>query len=80
MLDEIVLDAGIVGLRENAFEVDAAIPHFSHLAVLLHVLDMDEWKASRITVEVGQRILSCLCDPEQIHFHLDEVRIGFIEQ
>ena len=41
---------------------------------------MHERKASGIAAEISQWILLCLGDPEQVHFHFDQIRVSVLQQ
>src|SRR6266851_281850 len=95
MFDDVVLDAGLLGLCENAVPVNDAAADRGHvfervtevlapggrnLGQFLHVLHVNEREASGVAVEVGQGVRTGDRDPAQIQLHFHEVRITLLQQ
>jgi len=88
VFDDVMLDPCPLRLREDFFPVDDATADFRHVFhrvaevlsaghgnfwQLFHILDVHQWEASRIAIEVLERIAAPEDDPAQIEFHLDQV-------
>src|SRR6516162_9801116 len=41
---------------------------------------MHHRETARVAFEIGQRVFACHADPAEIHFHLDEFRVGRFEE
>jgi len=78
VLDEEVLRARLFLLCENAREIDLALPdiHHSLLRCGAHVLHMNSLEPAGISIEVLEGSPAAFRDPEEVHFHRHEFRIG----
>ena len=82
VLDEVVLDSGLVALSEDGAEIDRPLSDVHHLFVRQSggVLDVNERESLRVLVEEVDRIGSAIYHPKEIHLEVDERRIGLLEQ
>src|SRR6266404_8499712 len=91
LLDEVVLDTGFAGVRENLLPGNDAAADVSeklHLSVraggrrvlglgkLLDVLNVNEREAAGILVEIFDRVFAGDGDPAEVELHFDVLGIG----
>src|SRR5438093_13658132 len=82
MLDEIMLDARLLALRENGAEVDRPLAYINHAVVgrTRGILHVHHREALRVTVEEVERIAASEFDPVEIHIEIDERWRGRCQQ
>src|SRR5882672_11334946 len=96
VLDDVMFDPRLVGLREDALPVDDAASDLRHVLMecvaeilaarlrnlrkLLHIIDVHEREPYGITTEILERVGASDGDPAQVEFHLDQVGIARLEQ
>ncbi len=81
MLHEVVLDAGLFGPRKDFLPINRVIRgNRSHLAVFISTLYMDQGKATGKAMKIRQWVGTAFDQPEDVHFHLDELGIGFFQK
>jgi hypothetical protein len=66
VLDEKVTDAGRFRSGEDAREIDFPASDVGNLPLAVHVLDVDEWKASWVSIKIFDRVLPAFGDPVEI--------------
>src|SRR5262245_38665818 len=82
VLDEVVLDPGLLTTVEDRLPRDRARPHVDH-AVLgwpAGVLDVDHREPARPAREVREGILTALRDPVEIHLERNVPRLATLEE
>src|SRR5690348_17293996 len=93
LLDKNVPGSGLMDVGEDALPIDTSPAHGSKgvgagcprillrtdLDALAQVFDMQHWKPPGIEPPVVERISPGIGDPEDIHFHLQEVRVAVLQ-
>jgi hypothetical protein len=71
VLDEKVTDSGRLRSGEDAREIDFPASDVGNLPLAVHVLDVDERKASWVSIKIFDRVLTAFGDPVeiQLQFH-----------
>ncbi len=64
---------------ENAFEVYGARAHGCEFSVLVHVFDVPGFEASRILVEIGDRVSTSFGHPVEVHLKIHVFRIAIFD-
>src|ERR1700694_1653158 len=82
VLDEIVLEAGLVALREDRAEIDFSLPYVHHLVVWRpgRILHVAQGEPMRVALEEVEWISTAEYHPVDVHLEVDERGVCLAQQ